>query len=130
MVDGDRRNEETLQNESPANVFGAELADTTTLSTPGIAPTWATIYEQYLALNTEGSCGRSGACHAAEMANAASSYAWLQQRGYIAGPRSAIASTSNSCLRWFGGNMPPGGKPNPRAAHDIDAWVAAGAPND
>jgi hypothetical protein len=95
-----------------------------------IAPTWSTIYAQYFAVKTEGGCGRSNACHAAEMSDAASAYSWLEQRGYIAGPQSAIASNRNSCLRWFGGNMPPGGRPDPRAADELSAWVAAGAPNN
>ena len=93
-------------------------------------PTWSGIFARYLAVGTEGGCGRSGACHAPEMAQASSAYDWLEQRGYIAGTKSPIASASNSCLRWFGGNMPPRGKPNEKAARDLIAWVAAGAPND
>jgi hypothetical protein len=64
------------------------------------------------------------------MGDAASAYGWLAARGYIDGDRSALASTSNSCLRWLGGNMPPGGKPNDAAARALVAWVAAGAPNN
>lgn len=94
------------------------------------APTWTALYRQYFAAGTEGGCGRARACHAAEMANADSAYTWLEQRGYIDGPRSPIASASNSCLHWFGGNMPPGAGENPRAVRDLMAWVAAGARND
>jgi len=94
------------------------------------APTWTEIYARYFGPGSEGSCGRSRACHAAVMGDASSAHTWLEQRGYIAGTRSPIASEVNSCLRWFGGNMPPKGKPNPDAVRDFRAWVAAGAPND
>lgn len=100
-----------------------------TAPTPA-APTWSWIFARYFAVGTEGGCGRSHSCHAPEMAQASSAYDWLEQRGYIAGLKSPIASASNSCLRWFGGNMPPRGKPNEEAARDVSAWVAAGAPND
>ncbi len=126
VVDRDRSNELPR----PRNMLGVFVAETSTDSTPPFAPTWSMIYEQYFGRNTEGSCGRSGACHAAEMVDAASAYAWLQQRGYIAGTQSPIASTTNSCLRWFGGNMPPRGKAEPSAVRDFRAWVAAGARND
>jgi hypothetical protein len=64
------------------------------------------------------------------VADASSAYAWLEKRGYIAGVQSPLVSSSNSCLRWFGGNMPPRGKVNSQAARDLTAWAAAGAPND
>ena len=108
----------------------AEVATTVPPPAPPIAPTWSTLYQQYFAVKTEGACGRSSACHATEMSDATSAYSWLERRGYIAGPQSAIASNRNSCLRWFGGNMPPGGRPDPRAADELSAWVAAGAPNN
>jgi hypothetical protein len=63
------------------------------------------------------------------MADSDSAYAWLAQRGYIAGMRSPLISPTNSCLRWFGGNMPPRGTPNESAVRDLQAWVAAGAPH-
>ena len=93
-------------------------------------PTWSKIFTQYLAVDTEGGCGRSGSCHAAEMADPLSAHEWLTRRGYIAGRQSALVSAGNSCLWWFGGNMPPRGRPNPKVARDLAAWVAAGAPND
>jgi hypothetical protein len=83
-----------------------------------------------MAPGTEGSCGRTGRCHARQMADATSAYEWLKQRGYIAGAESALASNANSCLRWFGGNMPPGGHANPQAAAAVAAWVAIGAPEN
>jgi hypothetical protein len=88
------------------------------------------LFAHYFAAGTEGACGRSRACHAADAVDASSAYAWLEERGYIAGARSPLVSASNSCLRWFGGNMPPRGKANAQAAEDLTAWVAAGAPND
>ena len=97
---------------------------------PEPAPTWAAIYDRYFSVSSEASCGRSRKCHADQMGDADTAYTWLAQRGYISGRASPIASTRNSCLRWFGGNMPPGGKPNPRAVEDLSAWVASGAPNN
>jgi hypothetical protein len=94
------------------------------------APTWSRIYARYLGPGTEGGCGRSGACHRDAMSDAPSAYEWLRQRGYIDGPRSALVSPKNSCLRWFGGNMPPRGTPDDDAARELAAWVAAGAPDD
>jgi hypothetical protein len=94
------------------------------------APTWSEVFDRYLAPGTDGACGRSRACHAAEVRDAASAYGWLAQRGYIAGTDSPIASTTNSCLRRLGGNMPPRGGDNAQAAIDVRAWAAAGARND
>ncbi len=94
------------------------------------APTWSTIYGRYFGPGTEGGCGRTRACHAAVMYDADSTYDWLKTRGYISGPQSALASKTNSCLRWFGGTMPPRGKPDEQAARDVAAWVASGAAND
>jgi hypothetical protein len=98
-------------------------------------PTWSRLYEEYFAAGTQGGCGRSSACHAAEMRDARTAYDWLHQRGYIDGVGSALASPSNSCLRWFGGNMPPAAKQpvldsGAQAAIDLRAWVAAGAHDD
>jgi hypothetical protein len=93
------------------------------------APTWTTLYAEYFAAGRQGGCA-AGTCHAAQMGDAAAAYAWLRQRGYIAGTQSPLVSPTNSCLRWFGGNMPPRGEPNPRAAREISAWVSAGARDD
>jgi hypothetical protein len=107
-----------------------ESAIVSAASLAGPAPTWSELFSAYMAPGTEGGCGRAAKCHARQMGDATSAYAWLKQRGYIAGPESALASNANSCLRWFGGNMPPGGQPNPKAAADVAAWVAVGAPED
>jgi hypothetical protein len=92
-------------------------------------PTWTAIYARYLGPSTEGGCGRAQACHADAMPDAPAAYEWLAQRGYIAGPESPLVR-SNSCLRWFGGNMPPRGKANDAAARDLAAWANAGAANN
>jgi hypothetical protein len=91
------------------------------------APTWSEVFDRYLALGTQGGCARSAGCHASEMKDATSAYAWLSQRGYISGTDSALVSPRNSCLRWFGGNMPPKGHDDADAAQALSAWVAAGA---
>jgi hypothetical protein len=94
------------------------------------AVAWATLYARYFGPNSDGRCAGTGACHARTMSDADSAYAWLASRGYISGTRSALVSPTNSCLRWFGGNMPPHGRPNESAVRDLTAWVAAGAAND
>jgi hypothetical protein len=91
------------------------------------APTWSAIFAAYLGPGTSGSCGRSSACHATEMSDPSAAYRWLSERGYIDGPRSALVSRTNSCLKWFGGNMPPRGEPSEDAARDLRAWATAGA---
>jgi hypothetical protein len=78
-----------------------------------------------------GSCGRASRCHAEEMRDASSAYDWLARRGYIDGTWSPLVNPSNSCLRWFGGNMPPQQAPPAEdATRDLQAWVAAGASDD
>lgn len=96
---------------------------------PEAAPSWSQIYERYLAVGSVGSCARSAGCHVSEMSDAASAYAWLREHGYIDGTQSALVQR-NSCLRWFGGNMPPRGADDRRAVDDLVAWVASGARED
>ena len=43
------------------NVLETEVTATSAASAPQVAPTWSTIYEQYFAAKTDGSCSRSGA---------------------------------------------------------------------
>jgi hypothetical protein len=90
------------------------------------APTWSQVFDRHFASGTAASCGRSHECHASQMGDAPSAYTWLRQRGYIDGTQSALVR-ANSCLRWFGGNMPPRGSDDPTAVSDLSAWVAAGA---
>lgn len=99
-------------------------------SPPSAPPTWSALFAEYFGPGSPGSCGRASRCHAEDMHDAASAYTWLSRRGYIDGTRSALVSPSNSCLRWFGGNMPPQGQPAEDATRDLQAWVAAGAPDD
>jgi hypothetical protein len=91
----------------------------------GAAPTWAALYQSYLASGTEGHCA---SCHS-ETSSASGTYTWLQGRGYIAGTTSTLVA-SGSCLTWFGGNMPPGGPNDAQAASDMTAWAADGAQNN
>lgn len=114
----------------PSSPRVAVAAPTAAASAVTPTRTWRSIYATYLGPGSPGSCGRSGACHAADVRDAASAYEWLAHRGYIDGSRSALVSRSNSCLRWFGGNMPPRAEPAEGAVEDLRAWVAAGAPED
>jgi hypothetical protein len=99
-------------------------------ASPPWAPTWSDIYARYFSPNSDGACGHSPACHIDVMGDSESAYAWLAQWGYIAGTQSPLVSRTNSCLIWFGGNMPPRGAPNDAAVRDLIVWVAAGAPRN
>jgi hypothetical protein len=118
---------EPVQNVPSLGPHSTPVAETVATEPP---PAWSWLFAQYFAAGTAGACGRASACHAANMETPASAYEWLEQRGYIAGKQSPLVSATNSCLRWFGGNMPPKGQPNAEAAHDLTAWVAAGALED
>ncbi len=117
---------------TPAALPASPLPVAAPAMAPAVArtptPTWTEIYATYFAPGTAGSCARAGKCHPDVMADATSAYTWLAQRGYVAGAHSALVSKTNSCLRWFGGNMPPGAAPNEDAVRDLEAWVALGAP--
>ena len=84
-------------------------------------PSWTTIYGAYMT-----TCKT---CHT-QMTSARNGYLWLRSQGYITGAAPALVSASESCLVWYGGNMPPGGTANPQAVSDMNAWAAAGALDD
>jgi hypothetical protein len=111
----------------PAAPAGVAPAITPPVERPQVR--WTDLYRTYLGPGTNGGCARARPCHSDTMADAGSAYAWLAQRGYIAGAQSPLVM-KNSCLRWFGGNMPPRGEPNDTAARELEAWVAAGAPEN
>ncbi len=90
------------------------------------APTWSQIFTDYLAGSAEGRCA---GCHS-QGSSASSTYSWLQGRGYISGTSSPLVSSSQSCLSWYGGNMPPSGPNDAKAVADMNAWAAAGALNN
>lgn len=92
------------------------------------APTWTQIWTNYLQAGTKGNCKSS--CHS-QMSSPSAAYSWLKGRGYISGTTSALVDSSQSCLSWYGGNMPPSGPGSvPAATTDMDAWVKAGALNN
>jgi hypothetical protein len=62
------------------------------------------------------------------MGTSAKAYSYLSN--YINGTSSRLVVNGQSCLTWFGGNMPPGGGSDSQAVTDLDAWVAAGAQNN
>jgi hypothetical protein len=85
------------------------------------APTWMAIYNDYLM--------PCQACHY-QMMSAPMAYTWLQSQDYIAGVNSPLVNPSESCLWWYGGNMPPDGTSNPAVVADMNAWARAGAQYD
>ncbi len=92
----------------------------------GTTPTWTEIFNSYLASGTEGRCD---GCHS-EGSTATNLYSWLNGKGYISGASSRLTSSSQSCLSWYGGNMPPGGPSDATAVSEMNAWAAAGAANN
>ncbi len=80
----------------------------------------------YLAGGTEGDCSQ---CHS-QMGSASGSYSWLSSKGYIGGGQPALTDPNQSCLSWYGGNMPPNGPSDAQAVSDMNAWAAAGAQNN
>jgi hypothetical protein len=85
------------------------------------APTWSSIYSSYLS-----GCK---SCHG-QCSGASNTYTWLKGKGYISGTSSALVDPNQSCLSWYGGNMPPNGGSNSAAVKAMDAWAAAGAANN
>jgi hypothetical protein len=89
--------------------------------------TWTTVFNTYLAGSTKGKCS---SCHS-QGSSKANLYSWLKSKGYINGTSSSLVSTKQSCLSWYGGNMPTNGPSSwAQAVTDMNAWVAAGAQNN
>jgi hypothetical protein len=88
----------------------------------GTAPTWTEIFTSYLASGTVGNCGN---CHGS-MDTPSDAYSWLQGQGYVGGAKPSLAQSGSSCLKWFGGNMPPSGATSAQAVTDLAAWALAG----
>ncbi len=84
----------------------------------GTGPTWTAIFSSYMT-----DCKT---CHT-QCTSAKSTFLWLRSQAYITGANPALVSTSESCLSWYGGNMPPGGGDNAAAVADMNAWAAGGA---
>ncbi|HEX4337487.1 MAG TPA: hypothetical protein VH062_16345 [Polyangiaceae bacterium] len=114
---------------------GFPIVDATyTVPTPPVMPgaisgapgTWTHIFTAYLQTGAVGNCTY---CHP-QMADPAKSYKWLDGEGYMDGKGSPLV-TSDSCLSWYGGDMPPGTPPAAADAKaEMDTWAAAGAHND
>jgi len=92
------------------------------------APTWTQIFNNYLA-GSSGTIGKCRGCHS-QGSSAANLYSWLHNKGYINGTSSALVDSNQSCLSWYGGNMPPSGPSSSAAVKDMNAWAAAGALNN
>ncbi|MEO6419091.1 MAG: hypothetical protein ABIP39_06775 [Polyangiaceae bacterium] len=90
-------------------------------------PTWTYLVNTYLSGGKVGNCTR---CHS-QFSTPPKAYTYLSGKGYIKGASSPLVSTSQSCLSWYSGTMPPGGPTSvPAAVTDFNAWAAAGAKND
>jgi len=86
------------------------------------------IYNAYLKSGTVGNCG-STFCHA-QAGTPKGAYSYLQ--AYMSGSPPRLVKQGQSCLSWYGGNMPigGGGANNTQAVTDMNAWAAAGAQNN
>ena len=106
----------------------------------GPPPTWTALYNQYFGPGTPGHCSGTGGCHTNVRGgfkcgtDKDTCYAGLVAASLIDvndPAQSTLAIPGASPLAWFGGGMPiDNPAPNPAAAAAIEAWVAAGAPND
>ncbi len=89
--------------------------------------TWTTVFNTYLAGSTKGRCS---SCHS-QGSSKANLYSWLKSKGYINGTKSALVDPNQSCLSWYGGNMPTNGPSSwSQAVSDMNSWAAAGAQNN
>lgn len=89
--------------------------------------TWTTVFNNYLAGSTKGRCS---SCHS-QGSSKSNLYSWLAGKGYINGKSSALVDPNQSCLSWYGGNMPTNGPSSwSQAVSDMNSWAAAGAQNN
>jgi len=89
--------------------------------------TWTTVFNSYLAGSTKGRCS---SCHS-QGSSKSNLYSWLKSKGYINGTKSALVDPNQSCLSWYGGNMPTNGPSSwSQAVTDMNSWAAAGAQNN
>jgi len=89
--------------------------------------TWTTVFNNYLAGSTKGRCS---SCHS-QGSSKSNLYSWLKSKGYINGTSSALVDSNQSCLSWYGGNMPTNGPSSwAQAVTDMNSWAAAGAQNN
>lgn len=87
------------------------------------APTWTQLHTLYLKSGTVGNCPH---CHSST-GSASSAFTWIKNKGYSP---AALVDKNQSCLSWFGGNMPSSGVTSAAAAKDFNAWFAAGGLNN
>jgi hypothetical protein len=93
---------------------------------PPPSATWTSIHNKYLV----SSLGHCQDCHSS-FSSPSSSYSYLRGKGYITGTASPLVDPNQSCLTWYGGNMPKNATgPQPQAVADMNAWAADGALNN
>jgi hypothetical protein len=112
----------TATSSSTGTSTSAQPPDASTDGAPAATgPTFSSLFNAYLT-----GCKM---CHT-QTSSSNATYLWLRSQGYITGSSPALVSTSQSCLSWYGGNMPPGGGDDAAAVTDMNAWAAAGALNN
>jgi hypothetical protein len=104
------------------------------------APTWSQIYALYIGPGTPGHCSGTGGCHTTLRGgfkcgtSKGECFQGLVSAGLVTpanGSASPIGLVGQSPLVWLGGGMPlDDATQNPVAAAAVQAWVAAGAPNN
>jgi len=102
---------------------------------PGTVGSWMHIYYAYLDKGTIGNCAARSPCHQAGMPNPPKAYKWLQDQGYLGGSSPALTRKGDSCISWYGGDMPIGGVKLPvsetmAAVTEMNQWATMGAANN
>ena len=95
----------TQQQQKDSGTQQKDSGTTTPDSGTQTSVTWTTVFNSYLAGSTKGRCS---SCHS-QGSSKASLYTWLKGKGYISGSSSALVDSNQSCLSWYGGNMPTSG---------------------
>jgi hypothetical protein len=104
----------------------------------GPAPTWTEIYNLYLVAGKIGDCTDTNIlCHS-QYNTPSAMYGYLMTQSQLGTNPPALTDPNRSCLTWYAGPndtvgnlMPLTGNPkSAQAVTDMNAWAAAGAPNN
>lgn len=104
----------------------------------GPAPTWTEIYNLYLVAGKIGDCTDTNIlCHS-QYTSPSAMYGYLMTQNQLGSNPPALTDPTQSCLTWYAGAndtvmnlMPLTGNPmSAQAVMDMNAWAAAGAPNN
>jgi hypothetical protein len=104
----------------------------------GPAPAWTDLYNLYLVAGKIGDCTDTNIlCHS-QYSSPSAMYGYLMTQNQLGSNPPALTDPTRSCLTWYAGPndtvmnlMPLTGNPtSAQAVMDMNAWAAAGAPNN